>query len=522
MTLKNEELQELETLYKEVYDTEYFFDPNDISPILKLSRESAPVESLRNVTKRFIKSFTVPIPEHGVHYDGSFVYAIAGAGKTTFIWQLIYRIWQKYGEDLNPIVNYGPMSEGTRYFNDKKVQLLICDDALSHHSKNEKQKEATELLAKIRHEFDNYDDTINGIVFIIFVSQSIYDLDKGVRRQLNKRVYKSLSGLKWDNVNSIKPDIGSQAFNVLSKIHEEIFEKANNDFKVYSIVSFVGGINKNNSGYIHFDYNLEEIAKAKEIATIIMPNNEQLAEKYVNFTINETIEGEFFDDLPRIFIDELKNNRELLLKARAIIGDDVLERNIKFWYLRHFHGWDYNDLAELTGKVKDKNTPRIAAGNVRKFLKDNNAFKATISERFFLEKFQNSTVSPPPPTTDRSFSCQQKKSRWFLPQISNQHPDYYLLLNDDQLVAVMGAKMHFERETYNPSPERQYAKHYSIPCYMIILDIRKKEALMRFGKINPEEEEELKMDTVEIMGSWEQVLEILRRDLLGEENNSYK
>lgn len=515
--MKSEELHELESLYKEVYDTEYFFDPNDISPILKLSRESAPIESLRNVTERFIRSFTLPIPEHGVHYDGSFVYAIAGSGKTIFVWQLIYRLWQKYGDDLNSIVNYGPMVEGTNYFNDKKVQLLICDDALSNHSKKEKNKEATKLLAKIRHVYDNYDDSINGIIYVIFVSQSIYDLELGVRRQLTKRVYKSLSGLHHDNTHSIKPDIGLQAFNVLSKIHLEITEKANNAYKAFSIVSFVSGVIKNNVGYIHFDYDLDEIAKAKEITTIIDDSTENTTytnNLQKNYEISNLSDNFWFDILP-IFLKELYANKSLLEKARKMIGISTLERNIELWYKRQFERYEYPDLVDPTININSKDNARIYCNDVKNFLRETHTFKADLSEEFFLKKIQNSTVSPP-------LLASRKTNLFFDSSLSTQHPDIYLSI-EGRLVALLAVKMHEARETCSVTPEVHYSKKYSLPCYLLCLEEQSKKAIIRFGPIETEKHlqeladgKEMKIkDTVELVTDWQkQVIDVLARDLL--------
>ncbi len=335
-------LQEYQELINELYDTEYYFDSNDITDILTLARPIAPVETLRNLTVRAVKEFTIPIPKDMLHYNAAFLFGIPVSGKTIFIFQLIYRMWQYYGDDLNPIITYEDMTEGTRYFDDRKVQLLIVDDSLTHHSKAQKKKKSGELLAKIRHVYDKYDDSITGIVYVIFASQSVFDLDISVRRQLNCRVYKSLSGLNWDNDNAIRPDVGLYAYKVLSYIHQGI-TKANNDVKSTSIVSFIGGDRKDNVGYIYFPYNEKEIEKAKEISTIIFPSMSTKTDFNVELSLTNYTKEKTFNDLPVILLDELRKNRELLAEAEKDIGKTVLERNVKMWFLRQFHGWSYED-----------------------------------------------------------------------------------------------------------------------------------------------------------------------------------
>jgi len=546
MTIEKEDLEELMDLYDEVYETEYFFDASDLSDILKLPREVRRERPIPNFKPFLIDAFTQPLVDFKTHFCGTILIGFPGSGKTTFLQYIAEIIQETYGLDKINILVSNDFIQAADSMNEKEVQVLFTDDAMAIQ---DKRSPAGKALANIRHistakrlailypdDFGylgkmtieelleyNLDQLVlpeeqerngkRGIVYVFFNTQEFYGIAVDIRRQCKILIFKSASNNPRDAPELIKL-LGKKSFQKLRQISKSTLK--NKEFDADLSKALVISLAHDEAGIVDFSESFDR-KRLREVWKHVRGVNRIDAgknEKNVMIALPDSTDLDVFARLPEILLEELYKDPKLLEKARVKIGKSTLKRNVTIWYLRQFCGWGYNDLKLKYETGGDKNTPRIAASKVRNFLVKHNAFKAIISERWVLEQIRNSTVSP------RGLVAGQKKKKWFRQEISNQHPDLYLSVGGE-LAAFLAIKMHFERESFHPSPEVQYAQAYGLPCYALIIDVCGEETNLRFAKIPPKNysQEEQKKDTVEIRRDFEEIMTILKKDLLPKEES---
>ena len=544
MTVEKEDLEELIDLYEEFYETEYFFDASDLSDVLKLPREVRRDKPIPNFKPFLIDAFTQPLVDFKTHFCGTILIGFPGSGKSTFLQYIAEIIQEIYGLDKINILISNDFVNAADSMDEKEVQVLFIDDAMAMQ---DKRSPAGKALANIRHistakrlailypdDFGflgkmtieelveyNLDQLVlteeqerigkRGIVYVFFNTQEFYGIAVDIRRQCKILIFKSASTNPRDAPELIKL-LGKKSFQKLREISKSTLK--NKEFDEDLSKALVISLAHDEAGIVDFS-DLFDRKRLREVWKHVRAVNRLESEnsvKSVMISLPEQTELTVFSRLPEIFLEELYKNKKLLEKAHAKIGKSTLKRNVTIWYLRQFCGWGYNDLKLKYKTGGDKNTPRIAASKVRNFLVKNNAFKAVISERWVFEQIKNSTVSP------QGFAAKSKSKKWFRKEISNQHPDLYLTVAG-KLAAFLAVKMHFERETFHPSPEVQYAETYDKPVYALIIDVCGEETNLRFGKIPPKNysQEEQKKDTVEIRRDFEEIITILKKDLLPED-----
>ncbi|MCE7743646.1 MAG: GTP-binding protein [Candidatus Heimdallarchaeota archaeon] len=543
--VEKKDLEELLILYDEVYETEYFYDASDLSDILKLPREVRRERPIPNFKPFLIDAFTQPLVDFKTHFCGTILIGFPGSGKTTFLQYIAEIIQETYGLDKINILISNDFIRSVDSMNEKEVQVLFTDDAMAIQ---DKRSLAGKALANIRHistakrlailypdDFGylgkmtveelleyNLDQLAlpeeqerigkRGIVYIFFNTQEFYGIAVDIRRQCKILIFKSASTNPRDAPELIKL-LGKKSFQKLRSISKSTLK--NKEFDADLSKALVISLAHDEAGIVDFSElfdrkRLREVWKHVQGVNRIEVENR---DNYAKITLQRYTDEGVFDRLPEILLEELYKNQKLLEVAQKKIGKSTLKRNITMWYLRQFCGWDYNDLKIEFKTGGEKQSTRVFISSVRNFLVRNNAFKAIISERWVLEQIrQNSTVSP------RGLFVEQKKKKWFRSEISNQHPDLYLSV-DKQLAGFLAVKMHFERETFHPSPEVQYAQAYDKPVYALIIDVCGEETNLRFAKIPPKnyELEEQKKDTVEIRRDFEEIITILKKDLLPKE-----
>ncbi|TET31844.1 MAG: hypothetical protein E3J70_01615 [Candidatus Heimdallarchaeota archaeon] len=545
MTIEKEDLEELLTLYDEFYETDYFFDASDLSDILKLPREVRRDKPIPNFKPFLIDAFTQPLVDFKTHFCGAILIGFPGSGKSTFLQYLAEITQETYGLDKINILVSNDFINAADSMDEKEVQVLFIDDAMAIQ---DKRSLAGKALANIRHistakrlailypdDFGylgkmtieelveyNLDQLVlseeqerigkRGIIYIFFNTQEFYGIAVDIRRQCKILIFKSASTNPRDAPELIKL-LGKKSFQKLRSLSMSTLK--NKEFDENLSKALVISLAHDEAGIVDFSdlfdrKRLREVWKHVQVVNRIFVKN---SEKSVILSLQRYTERDVFARLPEIFLEELYKNKGLLKKAHSKIGKKFLERNITMWYLRQFCGWDYNDLKREFKAGDDKNTSRLATSKVRNFLVRHNAFKALISERWVFEQIKNSTVSP------RGLVAKTKCKKYFRSEISNQHPDLYLTVRGE-LAAFLAIKMHFERETFHPSPEVQYSETYDKPVYALIIDVCGEETNLRFGKILPKNysQEEQKKDTVEIRRDFEEIITILKKDLLPEED----
>jgi hypothetical protein len=500
--------------------------------------EKSPIPNFREF---LIDAFTQPIVDFKTHFCGAILIGFPGTGKSTFLQYIAEIIQNSYDINDTNILASNSFVQAADEMNDKSVQVIFTDDALALQ---DKRGLAGKLLAKIRHvamakriallypedfgflgqmtiddlieydidqlqltvEQERIGKRIN--VYVFFNTQEFYGIAVDIRRQCKILIFKSASNNPRD-APELRKLLGKKAFDKLRQLSKSTLKNKafDEDLSKALIISFA----HDEAGIVNFSDRFDRDRLRKVWSHVKIVNKLESEENNKNkaiFALERYTDSDVFARLPEIFFEELHNDSQLLSKAHKSISKTNLKRDITMWYLRQFCSWDYNDLRKKFQTGKDKNTPRIYVGRVRKFLVHHNAFKAKISERFFLEKLQNSTVSPP-------LFFQQKNRSFHLPTISHQHPDIYVA-KESALVAVLAVKMHFERETFHPSPEAQYSQHYEVPAYSAIIDVQGDETHLRFQRLGEEasQQEELLVDTVEVRQNFDEIIAILEADLI--------
>jgi len=446
MTKKNEkDLLVVRDLLDELYDREYSFDSADMMGVLPTPRDYTIIPKYRNLTKEWIKHFTIDLDIIDyVHYAGSFFFGAQNSGKTTFSEQVAI-IMDEYYQDKLIILRSMDMQSAIDFIDkmpykekNQKVFFIIIEDALVKQSRTDNTKKIVQGLSIIRRFVDGENDPtkdkkykMRGILYVNFNTQLLYFLDKDIRSMLKYRAFKSRSGSKSDIDKYFRPTLGDDLYKLLSKI-DRSSEKPSHKMKHITIVDMNGEV-----GYIILDnFDEEKLAEIREKIIFLAPIIDSTYKKEHEITEESNIPEGFWKRIKEIFIEELytkKSKRrkiDYLSVAKQVIGDSTLKRNIRLFYLKYFEGYDNNALEKEIKKLGTKGSARVTATKAKNFLKKNSAFKAIISERFFLELLRNSTVLSP-----LSFVVKTKK--WFLKSLgATHHPDLYVE-RGGALVAVL-------------------------------------------------------------------------------------
>jgi len=507
--------------------------------LLPPTRTIVTTTPLPNYKPNLIRMFTVPLKDYKVHYLLKITFGAMGSGKSTYFKHINEFLQSGYTEEQLHVNSSFDLLAALDAMNGKPVQALFIDDAQIFQDKQKGQL-AARLLTRIRHlsqakrlihlypdEFDflnlpiedlaKFDfDTLElseeqalvsktGIVYVNLASQDLFKIDKGIRSLAQAHAYKTPSMNDFDKDKLIKR-MGKKAYSILLKIGNSTIYGTDKE-KGLTILRTIGN---DDAGLVDLtkDYDRLRLEENWQKVQQVQPLEMQTHE-YTPILANININDEsFWSDIPHLFLQEIKSDPKLLAKAHARIGKDVLERNIELWYKRDLLAYDYQDLFKQYRTLKKKDSARLMASKTRRFLRENNAVKAKISEEFFLKKLQNSTVSPPV-----VFSSHNKQ--FFRAKISNQHADIYVCLGQ-VLAAVLAVKWHFERESFQPSPEATYAQQYQVPCYVLIIDSTKTESYLRFRQLTEEElvtEEEIPLSEIKTV-RWDTVESTLRKDLI--------
>jgi len=336
----------LKDLQGELYDSSYSFDSSDMMDVLPVPRGYTIIPKCENLTKKWIKHFTLKIPNY-VHYTGSFFFGTQSTGKTVFSEQMVLIMYEHYGNkliilhsiDMQSVINY--IAEMSYEEKDQKVFFIIIDDALIRQNKAAAAKQKiVEELSIIRRYVDGENDAsrdkekkMRGILYVDFNSQLLYFLDKNIRSMLKYRAFKSRSGSKHDNTHYFQPILGEALYKLLSKIDKSA-ENASNKLKHITVVDMNGEV-----GFIVLDkYDEKKLKEIRKKIIYLEATEEPRSMSFLRSEITQesNVPEGFWSRLKDIFIEELFNKKEKRRKdhlsvAKQVIGDSTLERNIRLW-----------------------------------------------------------------------------------------------------------------------------------------------------------------------------------------------
>jgi len=187
------------------------------------------------------------------------IVASMGMGKTTLAKNIIYHLYQKYGENDCVAVYTREYSIGDLIrlaFNDdknpalkgKRIRILVFDDATSEKLSIQDQKK----FFRLRHKMKEGTGMSEGAIYTIFCTHDWYSLDRTIRRIVTRSVYLSVPPLDKYSRKDYGRVIGEEAVEAL----QEIFAKAEKEDK-YKGLGFVflpsKPDRKHDVGYILFD-----------------------------------------------------------------------------------------------------------------------------------------------------------------------------------------------------------------------------------------------------------------------------
>jgi hypothetical protein len=175
----------------------------------------------RNLTQTVLDRLFPPIREHKVEFKHTCVFGQPGCGKTVLLNMLAHEARRRYGEDLNIIPAYA-IRDALRYINDRKVQLIIVDDAVSSANSRRPQQQADDVgdFYRIRHIFEERGKTSHGIVMTIWAAQRFKSLDV-IFRNGNVLLFKT-GATDPDDAQLIRKYIGQDYYERLCDIWDRI------------------------------------------------------------------------------------------------------------------------------------------------------------------------------------------------------------------------------------------------------------------------------------------------------------
>lgn len=139
-------------------------------------------------TKKFLRTIKDPVPTTGqVIFHNIPIFATPGQGKTVLAIRICLELIEYYGRDkvavyLSPHI---PSLVDALRTKDTPVVIMIVDDALKYliswGGTNQELKDTVQLFSTLRHEYEEANNTLNGIVFAISTSQMYMGIAKPFR-----------------------------------------------------------------------------------------------------------------------------------------------------------------------------------------------------------------------------------------------------------------------------------------------------------------------------------------------------
>lgn len=175
----------------------------------------------RDLSKAVLDRLFPPVMEHKVEFKHTCVFGQPGCGKTVLLNMLAEEAHRRYGKELNVVPTYA-IRDALRYINDRRVQLIIVDDAVSSANSRKPQQQADDVgdFYRLRHIYEERAKTSYGIVMTIWAAQRFKSLDV-IFRNGNVLLFKT-GATDPDDAALIKKYIGGDYYDRLCDIWDRI------------------------------------------------------------------------------------------------------------------------------------------------------------------------------------------------------------------------------------------------------------------------------------------------------------
>lgn len=219
-------------------------DAKDDAYTVVKTRNTYGNKDLKDQTRNFFSAITHKIPEAAeVIFQNIPIFSSPGDGKTVTCVSISMELVKHYGPDKCSVYISDHLPSLVDALRDRStpVTILIIDDALKNYSSrgggNAELLEAIKLFTTLRHEFEAAQNTLNGIVFVLFTSQMYKGLDKVFREGF--AIFKSALVSDKDEIMSATK-MGPIAWAYLEQILREVKVKHKKNRKADSIVCLPG------------------------------------------------------------------------------------------------------------------------------------------------------------------------------------------------------------------------------------------------------------------------------------------
>lgn len=189
---------------------------------------------LRDKTSDVFKVLFPDVPNDYVAFRSFLIVGTMESGKTSLLRFLAKRAIEKYGRDNINVVGSNKLSTLIEKMDNRKVQLLLMDDAYRHGKKLTSEEIAS--LFEIRHIYEDKGNT-NGLIIVGAVIQDFFSVDKKLRSNINVFFIKSFPSTGYDK-SVYKKEFGSEGYRFLKRLTRQIFLRIDNTAKAYALVKF--------------------------------------------------------------------------------------------------------------------------------------------------------------------------------------------------------------------------------------------------------------------------------------------
>lgn len=175
----------------------------------------------RNLTQTVIDRLFPPIRRNKVEFKHTCVFGQPGCGKTVLLNMLADEAKRRYGQELNLIPVYA-MRDALRYIDERRVQMIIVDDAISSANSRKPQQQADDVgdFYRLRHIYEERAKTSYGIVMTIWAAQRFKSLDV-IFRNGNVLLFKT-GATDPEDARLIRKYIGDDYYERLCEIWDRI------------------------------------------------------------------------------------------------------------------------------------------------------------------------------------------------------------------------------------------------------------------------------------------------------------
>ncbi|MFA5313617.1 MAG: hypothetical protein WC375_09955 [Methanomassiliicoccales archaeon] len=253
-----------------------------------------------NMMNRTAKTYEVlfpAVPDHeAVRHRHLVTFGLPESGKTQLLNSLAWECQRRYGKDNVNLIAVYKIGDALDLIDQRKVQLLICDDAVKQANSRKAMSNADDVadFYEVRHIFERKAESMSGVVITVWAAQRFYSLDI-VFRNAHVIMFKTCASDPQDK-REILRYIGPSAYRKLEEITSRIYEKADDLAKSESIV--------------HFPFSSETGTFRHELRPKVLD-----FDRAKGSLLGEKPERFFFDDLK--VLDAYMKEREWKKEARA-------------------------------------------------------------------------------------------------------------------------------------------------------------------------------------------------------------